>query len=78
LTVVVRLSGDDVEPVVAAAAQLGVTLHPLHPGVDDPELSAWYVTSPSEDEEATASALQALPGVDSAYPKPPDEPAGEL
>lgn len=75
MTVVVRLSGDDLDAVVAAAAELGIDLRPLHPGVEDAELSSWYTAGESAAEDRTVRVLRKLPGVVSAYAKPPDEPA---
>jgi hypothetical protein len=76
LSVVAKLSGDDVESVVAAAAEVGITLRPLHPGVQDAELSTWYTAGEGDAEDTImVRTLRALPGVLGAYAKPPDEPA---
>lgn len=76
MTVVAKLSGDDTQAVVAAAADLGITLRPLHPGVQDAELSTWFTAGEGDAEDTImVRALRALPGVLGAYAKPPDEPA---
>ncbi|MEV6269196.1 hypothetical protein AB0L64_18630 [Kribbella sp. NPDC051936] len=76
MTVVARLSGDDPDAVVAAAAALGIELRPLHPGVQDAELSTWFTAGEGDAEDTImVRALRTLPGVVSAYAKPPDEPA---
>jgi len=78
LTVVVQLAAgpEGAQAAIAAAAALGVHLSPMHPGVRDTELAAWYVaTSDSDDEEGMAVALRGLAGVSAAYVRPDAEPA---
>jgi hypothetical protein len=79
LTVVVQLAAEpeSAQAAVAAVAALGVHLTPMHPGVRDTGLAAWYVaTSDSDDdEETTAAALRGLTGVSAAYVRPDAEPA---
>jgi hypothetical protein len=67
--------GDD---VIAAAQRAGATLVPQHPGTDDPELARWYVAEVEDPAAAQrlADELLGTPGVDAAYVKPGDEPAG--
>jgi hypothetical protein len=60
----------------AAAAELGVRVRRLHPGVQDDELRR-YVYAEVEDAaqaEAVAARVGLLPSVDAAYVKPPEGP----
>lgn len=63
------------EELARAAAQLGVALKPLHPGVEDPALATYFVVE--VPDMATASQvmdqLQRCQAVEAAYVKPPDE-----
>lgn len=52
----------------------GLSLKPMHPGVDDPQLASYFLLEvPEEDtaEEVMRELLQ-LPAVEAAYIKPPD------
>jgi hypothetical protein len=72
--------------VKRVADELGMTLTPLHPNVDDPELSTYFLAEPTapapadsgtgatNDGEAAAT-LYALEGVEAAYPSPNAQPA---
>lgn len=55
-------------------SELQVTLQPLHPGVDDPELGRqFYVSVPHEQQaEEIAERLRQSGVVEAAYVKPPD------
>jgi transcriptional regulator with XRE-family HTH domain len=57
------------------AKDLGVSLEPLHPGVDDPLLARFF-TFQLPDRAASERAFERLlrlKGVEAAYAKPPDE-----
>lgn len=58
-------------------ARLHVGLRPMHPGVTDENLAAYYIVegTGTSNEDEIARTLQATPGVDGAYVKPPAEPA---
>jgi hypothetical protein len=62
----------------AVARQAGATLVPQHPGVDDPDLSRWFVAELADQAaaERLIAALLALDEVDGAYAKPLEEPPG--
>jgi hypothetical protein len=76
MAVVAKLSGDDVDAVIAAAAEVGITLRPLHPGAEDAELGSWYTAGEGDAEDTImVRTLRALPGVLSAYAKPPGHAA---
>jgi hypothetical protein len=65
-------------PVQTIAQEAGATLAPQHPGVDDPELSRWYSAHVSDraTAERLVAELSASDGVEGAYIKPDEEPAG--
>jgi hypothetical protein len=65
-------------PVQAIARRAGATLVPQHPGVDDPDLSRWYVARVSDEvaAERLVAALLASDEVEAAYLKPQEEPPG--
>jgi len=51
----------------------GVTLEPMHPGVDDDELRTWYYAD--VDDERTDEVLDRLrreDSIEAAYVKPPE------
>ena len=61
--------------LMAVAAELGITLEPVHPGIDDVELMRYFAVS-VPDHAAAAQVIQRLRScvaVDAAYVKPPDE-----
>jgi hypothetical protein len=53
--------------------EAGVTLEPMHPGVDDDELRTWYYAD--VDDERTDEVLDRLrhdEAIEAAYVKPPE------
>jgi hypothetical protein len=69
--------GARVTRIRRAVKELGVTLTPVHPGQDHPLLAPFFAVE-VPDEAAAArvvAALRDLDGVESAYVRPPDEPA---
>lgn len=56
--------------------RLKVTLEPLHPGSDDPNLQRYFIVSADNVTTAqrVATQLQKLDGIQAAYVKPPDAP----
>lgn len=67
-------SDPDIAPLQRVLEELGVTLRPQHPDVDDPELTRYFVgeTSDWDDDGSRAvAALTALRDVTAAYAKPP-------
>jgi hypothetical protein len=64
--------GGGAAPIRQVLNELGVTLQPLSPGIDDPVLSTYFhATLPSAKVGAEAVArLRDVPGVTAAYLKP--------
>ncbi len=62
------------ERLQEVARELGVTLTPMHPDIDDPELAAYYTveTPDAETAELVAIRLQSLEAIAFAYVKPAD------
>ena len=62
--------------LLQTASSLGVTLEPLHPGVDDPTLLPYFTIDVPDMEtaESVIARLQQLSSLEGAYIKPPDEP----
>ena len=54
--------------------QLGVTLEPIHPGTEDPELTRYFtVEAPDQSTaERVIARLRQSKAVEAAYVKPPD------
>ncbi len=74
-----RAEGDasGVPPDLAvAAADLGLSILPMHPGVADDELSRYFQVDLADigAAEAVAERLGQVPSVDAAYVKPPEGP----
>lgn len=55
--------------------QLGVELHPLHPGTEDLELASYFRVVVEDETEATriTAVLRKHGGVEAAFVKPLDE-----
>jgi hypothetical protein len=64
------------EELREAAAAAGVAIHPMHPGVLDPELARWFYADVEDPDRATAltDRLRALASVEAAYVTPPEGP----
>lgn len=59
--------------LLETTGQAGVTLEPMHPGVDDDELRTWYYAD--VDDERTDEVLDRLrhdAAIEAAYVKPPE------
>ena len=58
-------------------AQLGASLRPMHPEVEDAELASYFTLTGAEglEDEEVLAALRDLDAVSAAYMKPPAEPA---
>lgn len=58
------------------AKQLGVTIQPMHPGIDDPELIRnFYIEAATEEEaDSIVDTFLECPAVEGAYIKPEGEP----
>ena len=56
-----------------ALKELGVTLEPVAPGIDDPHLARYFQATVATDDEAAkvATRLRDVPGVTAAYMQPP-------
>ena len=51
--------------------EAGVTLEPMHPGVDDDELRTWYYADVDDERaEEVAERLRREEGIEAAYIKP--------
>jgi len=74
-----RLAGGEVSPETdelrQAATDLGVTLEPMFPGSEDPEMASYFAVEVAtrEHAERVADRLRSLEAVDAAYVKPSDE-----
>jgi len=53
----------------------GLTLVPMHPGTDDPNLQSFFTVEVQDQGTAQRliDRLQQLAGIEAAYVKPPDE-----
>jgi hypothetical protein len=71
----VASSSEDIVRLRRVLARLGVILRPQQPGIDDAELSRYFVGEVRDRDEGSrvAAALTALPVVTAAYAKPPAE-----
>lgn len=75
-------SGQPLPPALRQAEEelqsLGLTLEPLHAGVEDRSLAAWFrvTVEDSATAEDVAVKLRTSPGVESAYVEPPSAPPG--
>jgi hypothetical protein len=66
----------EVDELRRGLEELGVSLQPVHPGVDDPLLVPFFTVEVPDDEELAARVLAVLEessAVEAAYVKPPDE-----
>lgn len=53
--------------------EAGVTLEPVHPGVDDDELRTWFYADVDDDRlDEVLDRLQAEEAIEAAYVKPPE------
>lgn len=70
-----RASGQDVAQLRRVLAELGISLRPQHPDIDDPELARYFVgeVRGRDDGAHVAAALTALRAVTAAYAKPTAE-----
>jgi hypothetical protein len=62
------------QELLKAAADLGVSLEPIHPGAEDPLLISYFtvaVSDPASVEEVV-NRLRQCRAVEAAYVKPPD------
>jgi hypothetical protein len=71
-----RLKSPSVESqeLLRTVADIGVSVEPLHPGIDDPRLVRYFritVPDPVVAEQVIARLWQ-LPAVEAAYIRPPD------
>jgi hypothetical protein len=62
------------EAIVQATTELGVTLEPMHPGVEDPSLASFFMLEVADlaSAERVIARLQGCEAVEAAYLKPPD------
>jgi len=60
--------------LIVAAHDMGVTLEPMHPNVDDENLALYFSVSAENGEAAQriAERLRSLKAVEAAYLKPPE------
>jgi hypothetical protein len=65
----------DAKKILEAVQKLQATIRPLHPGINDPTLSSYFVVEVpnSTDTQKAISALNRLPGITAAYAKPNEE-----
>lgn len=71
-----RTSNPEVAQLSRVLGNLGVTLRPQHPGLDDAGLSRYFVTEVRDRDQGSrvVAALTALRIVTAAYAKPQAEP----
>ena len=64
------------EDLRQAAEAAGVAIHPMHPGVHDPDLARWFYADVADPDQAAAlsASLRELGSVDAAYVTPPEGP----
>jgi hypothetical protein len=64
------------EDLREAAAAVGIAIHPMHPGILDPELARWFYAEVEDPDRATAltDRLRAIESVEAAYVTPPEGP----
>jgi hypothetical protein len=69
-----RLSVES-EELVQASKELGLTLEPVHPGVEDAELMRYFAVEVPNlaVSEKVIRRLRQCAAIDAAYVKPPDE-----
>jgi len=60
-------------PLRRVLEELGVTLEPVAPGIDDPHLARYFQATVGSDDEAAkvATKLNDVAGVTAAYMQPP-------
>lgn len=63
------------EDFLRAIETFGLTLIPMHPGTDDPNLQSFFTVEVQDQETAQRliDRLQQLAEIEAAYVKPPDE-----
>jgi hypothetical protein len=63
----------------ACVADFGVTVEPLHPSTDDPELGSYLIAHVNADAlDEVVARLRRCADVEGAYAKPPGEPPGRM
>ncbi|SBP88460.1 hypothetical protein THIARS_70080 [Thiomonas delicata] len=64
----------DVQSLKRLVHEAGLVLRPMHPGVADPELQAYFIADAPEtvDTRVAVERIRACPAVQAAYVKPPD------
>lgn len=65
----------DVQSLMRLLHEAGLVLRPMHPGVTDSELQAYFIVEAPEavDTQVAVERIRACPAVQAAYVKPPDE-----
>jgi hypothetical protein len=60
--------------ILQAAQELSVSLAPMHPGVDDPNLSGYFIANAADERAAqrVVERLRSLEAIEAAYVKPPE------
>lgn len=63
------------EELLRIVETLGVTLEPMHPGTQDPDLMSYFIVEVADSEFAqhVIERLQQSPETEAAYIKPADE-----
>jgi hypothetical protein len=70
-----RLASPAAEELAAVVGELGSTVEPVHPGVDDPQLATYFTVEAASMPEADRllERLRSHPAILAAYIKPADE-----
>ncbi len=69
------LASPAADELAAVVGQLGATVEPVHPGVDDPQLATYFTVEAANmiGAEQLLDRLRSHPAILAAYIKPADE-----
>lgn len=68
-----KLGTPEAKEVAEAAGEMGVSLEPMHPGVEDPTLAQFFTVQVTDDAvEQVIERLRNCEAVEAAYIKPPE------
>lgn len=67
-------SSAESEDLLQTAANLGVRLEPIHPGIEDPILMSYFTAAVADPDsvERVLDRLRQSRAIEAAYVKPPD------
>lgn len=72
-----RLARPDIRDALRTIDELDLSLEPMHPGIDDPQLASYFQVDVPDQRTAdrVAAKLRTSPAIEAAYVKPREEPA---